>query len=428
MADYIPFVNSQGDAHILRQHYADASSCRVSLDAIRRVRSLIPRAVGLWIDPAVDAYHHILSNQWPVDVRTESSTHIAENWPQDEEGKKKKEWKFKLWQRWNRQFKSFPNYRLLTCDGSWKKTHEADLNTFVAVILDECLTFEPRWITIPQLPLGKGRSRVNKRLAQAAGVWRKHKSRDLDTGLILPLIVTTAVTLNTKPSRDKTVRLACECYTLANADGVWAVDTSLNDQARNEQFPARYEKLIAFHEGIRQSLPARATKVGGPYWGINLVLWARGLCDFPAISLGTSYTYHISCGPTSQGNVRLAIPPLRRWTIANADLAAWLDAALEKLNQEDAAYNELSRLRQRLATLSTKNIASNQVARFYKEWFAKIQSVSPQGRALALYQDLSSAFVLGRQLPQLPKAALPGAPRKVLEPGEVAKQLMLHCL
>jgi len=428
MADYIPFVNSESDCAALKKHYGDARIVRLSLESIDRLKAKLPAHVGLWIDPAVDAYHHIWSNRWPTDIRTHSVTHIKQNWPVDKDGKKEDEWKFKLWQRWQRQFNRFQGYRTLAFDTCWQKKLEHDINAFVAGVLGECLRHNPKWITVPQLPLGKGRSRVNRRLAQATGIWREQESDYRGVRLILPLIMTTTSSLNAKPSRDKILRLACERYTAAKADGVWVVDTSLNDQARNEKFPARYEKLIQFHRNLKRSLPPRATTIGGPYWGVNLVLWARGLCDFPAISLGTTYTYHISGGPTSQGSIRLAIPPLRRWAVANSDLADWLDNALKKLNPSDIAHSQLSRLRRSLTTSPVKSVASNQVARFYKEWFTAICAVSPPGRALALYQDLSSAFVLGRQLPPLPKTALPSAPSKVLEAGKVAEQLMLHCL
>ena len=428
MADYIPFVNSEADSRILRRHYGDARVCRVALSSIDKLKSHIPANIPLWVDPGIDAYHHFWGDaqKWPVDIYSESPGQVTAQWPRDDEGKPRGEWKFKLWQRWKKQFSRFHAYRLLTHDKCWQKKYEEDLNHFVAAVLEACMASDPQWVTIPQLPVGKGRSRVNRRLAEATGIWKQSESRNVR--LILPLIITTASTLAAKPSRDNTLKLAMECRRAAGAHDVWVVDTSLSDQYRNDRFPSRYEKLVDFHEALGKSLLGDSIVVGGPYWGINLVLWARGLCDSPAISLGTTYTYHISCGQPTTGNIRVAIPPLRRWVISNADLADWLDLALDKLSPTDTVYTQLSELRRDFHTLRSKDAAADQVARFFKEWLTKIESVSRTGRALALYQDLSSAFVLGRQLPQLPKAALPGVPRKVLEPGKVAEQLMLHCL
>jgi hypothetical protein len=206
------------------------------------------------------------------------------------------------------------------------------------------------------------------------------------------------------------------------------VDTSLSDQNRNEEFSSRYDTLTEFHAALKKCLPG-AIVVAGPYWGINLVLWARGLCSLPAISLGTPYTYYISCGQARRGSIRLAIPPIRRRVVATEDLRSWLEEALKRLVPGDSVYAEIEQVRKGFAVLSSnKDAAAVQTAKFYREWFHRIQAVVPQGRALALYQDLSSAFIVGRQLPSLPKSSLPDAPAKVLKAEKVAEQLMLRCL
>ncbi len=428
MVDCIPFVNSHDDCKILSKYYADARACRLPLNSMAKLKSEIPSSLALWIDPGVDAYHHMwTANPWPVHIRSESAKDVAKMWPRDEKGDEREAWKFRLWSRWESQFKYFHGYQLLLDEKCWQKKHESDLNMFVAEVLDACLAFKPVWVTVPQLPIGKGRGKINKSLAQAASTWRRQKHEDVR--LILPVIITAVSTLGSKPARDKTLQLARDCYGIAASDGIWVVDNTLNDQARNEKFLARYEMLIDFHEALRRCLPRTMIAIAGPYWGINLVLWARGLCDFPAVSLGTTYTYHVSCGQTVQGTPRLAIPPLRRWVMTNEQLLEWLGTALSKLNPSDSAYEDLAELRRNFSTLSHKAAAADQVARFYRKWLAKIQAIEPEGRALGLYQDLSSAFVLGRKLPSLPKTTLPtGAPAKVLRAGKVAEQLMLHCL
>jgi hypothetical protein len=105
------------------------------------------------------------------------------------------------------------------------------------------------------------------------------------------------------------------------------------------------------------------------------------------------------------------------------ELRNWLEKVLPRLNPTDDAYREFSALRDRFSLVTERDNAKNQVAQFYVRWFEKIASVSAAGRALALYQDLSSAFVLGKQLPPLPKSEAPGQ-----TPSKVAEQLMLNCL
>ena len=428
MADCIPFVNSNDDCRILSRYYADARACRLSLNAVAKLKPHIPPGLALWVDPGVDAYHHMwTANPWPVDIRSVPAKDVARMWPRDEKGGEKDAWKLRLWSRWESQFKSFHSHQLLLDEKCWQKKHESDLNRFVAEVLEACLALKPAWVTVPQLPVGKGRGKINKSLALAASIWRRQKHDN--TQFILPVIITSVSTLGSKPARDKALQSARDCYGTADAGGIWVVDNTLNDQARNEKFSARYEMLIEFHEALRECLPRTMIAIAGPYWGINLVLWARGLCDFPAVSLGTSYTYHVSCGQTTQGTPRLAIPPLRRWVMANEELFKWLDMALTKLNSTDSAYEDLAELQRNFTALSRRAAAADQVARFYRKWIEKIQNIEPKGRALGLYQDLSSAFVLGRQLPPLPKTTLPtSAPAKVLRAGKVAEQLMLHCL
>jgi hypothetical protein len=63
------------------------------------------------------------------------------------------------------------------------------------------------------------------------------------------------------------------------------------------------------------------------------------------------------------------------------------------------------------------------VAKFYMAWLAKLESVPAGGRPLALYQDFSSAYVLGKKLKPLPLEQ-----KEVPDPALIAKQLMVNCL
>jgi hypothetical protein len=424
MQDYIPFVNGQRDCAVLKKHYKDAYACRVSLHSMDKLGLHLPNDVPLWIDAGVDIYHKVRQTDWPVDIATSTIKQISDNWPKIAENKKKEEWKFTALNAWDKQFKKYPSHRVLTEEGCWKKKSEKSLNVFISSILTECLKYGPSWISAPQLPFSSSVGKLNRSLAKAAGAWKTANSPE--TRFILPVVIESLSVLSSKTSRDKVIKLTKECYSHANASGVWVVDTSLKDQSRNEKYSKRYDQLIEFHKILRSALPG-ATIIGGPYWGINMVLWARGLCDFPAISLGTAYTYYIPWAPPQSGSSRIAIPPLRRWTQKNTDLKKWLNEAINRLSQTDTAYAEFQQLLKDYSALNVRDAAIDQVARFQKEWYQKIATLPQDGRAMGLYQDLSSAFVLGRQLPNLPKTALPKASAKILESGVVAEQLMLRC-
>ncbi len=409
MADYIPFVNSTPDCSILKKYYQDAQAVRVSLDNIARVKSAIPPQVPLWLDPAVDAYHLIRTGTWPKDTA------------------KWNDWQKGTWRNWERCFKSIVHYEVLLKEKPWVKKHHDETDSFVTALLNKCLEYRPKWISVPQLPLSKGVTQTNRRLAEATGQWKNEISDD--TELILPLIIIDSHVLSTPSSRNAVAKTTVESFRNAQAEGVWVVDTCLSDQQRNKRFPERYENLIEFHSILREQLPKGAVIVAGPYWGANILLWAKGLCTSPAISLGTAYTYYISCGRPFPGSIRLAIPPIRRWVLQKQELTSWLNEAMDKLSPVDTAHKELLELRNNMAALHDRKSATDQVSRFYRTWLDRIHTVAHEGRALALYQDLSSAYVTGKQIPPLPKEVLStNAPAIIRRPEAVAKQLMLYCL
>jgi len=154
---------------------------------------------------------------------------------------------------------------------------------------------------------------------------------------------------------------------------------------------------------------------------MNMILWVRGLVRYPAIGLGNSYQYHLPGGVLKPGKTRIAIPPLRRWAVASPPLESWLKQAVKRLPKDDVAHSQLSEIVRTFGHLSLDG--RMQVATFYKEWFDRISAVSAPGRALALYQDLSSAYVIGKRLPDLPRDE--GTARK---PWQVPKQFMVNCL
>jgi hypothetical protein len=182
--------------------------------------------------------------------------------------------------------------------------------------------------------------------------------------------------------------------------------------------------MVAFHQELRGVLPKSVFVVAGPYWALNVVLWARGLAEYTAIGVGSGFQYYVPGGPLSQGKNRVVVPPLRRQAIASSDLTAWVTQAEAAVVQGSPTAKELADLRRSLPQLiPDKELAKRQIAIWYKNWIERLEQAPPAGRALALYQDLSAAYVAGREIQlRLPRA------EKVTRPERVAQQLMMSCL
>lgn len=395
MPNYIPFVNTDSDVTILNSYYSEAKIIHVTLEKIDDIKRNLPSHIELWLDAGVDGYeHHIKQPKKPI-----------------------------------------PLY-LATCDNSndiFEAAHLARPNQeivdkFVASTLNKCIKYNPHWLTIPQLPVldSNERNKINFSLAKATLTWKLNKK--FKGSLLLPLIFThkQQVMLKThwKPRADATIK----SFQAAQADGIWIVDKSLSDQNAEKSFVSRFPSLIALHKYIKDK--TRAFLIAGPYWGLNLVLWARGIIDYPAIGLGTGYQYHLPAGMLRRGKTRIALPPLRRCVVAESGLNDWLDTAVQQISTTDPAFNQFEQakaeLKQCLKDIDkgvVAMVAKNQVAKFYKKWIENISRIDPQGRSLALYQDLSSAFVLGRHLNTLPAKC-----GKARRPEKIAEYLMLNCL
>lgn len=392
MADHIPFVNGIADCRTFAAHYHDSCMVRIPLEKIKGIKR--PDNVPLWLDPGIDGYEHSLCQRSP-------------------------------WSSWASYIKQFRENMLLATEEGVKNPDKDKLKSFVGSVLDKCKELSPEWITVPQLPITEGNSRnkVNRALARAAYDWKAAKG--FSGEFVLPLIFTHQQQVRIKTNWMSKLQVARKCCTDAQARLVWVVDSSLCDQDGNGTFPKRFAALVNFHEDLRQ-LFQKEKIIAGPYWGMNLVLWARGLSEHPAISLGTGYQYRISGSPPgSRGKrkSRIALAPLRRRAVMSSELKAWMETAISSLNPKYEAYKQLLRLRENAQSLQERNASRRQTAEAYKKWFDGIQQVPPAARALTLYQDLSLAYVLGKQLPPLPKAE--AAARN---PSIVAQQLMLNCL
>jgi len=390
MARYIPFVNTQEDCQLLRQHYLDSTVVRVSLEKIESIAGQLPRQLPLWVDGAVDGYEHHLRKE-------------EEAIPG--------------------YLKSIPEFEVLGHAGAVEKPDGKRVKKFVNALLDKCCQFKPLWLTIPQLPVVDTtvRNKMNSALATAAREWKSQSQ--FDGKLILPLIFTNKNQVCMKTKWRPRMDSALKWYAKAGADGVWAVDSSLSDQKGTGNYRNRFASLVELHEYLRDRLSGGTTIVAGPYWGINLVLWARGLCDHPAICLGTGYQYHISGGFRKRGRTKVAIPPLRRLAVAGPELKIWLDDVLALLDPKGKAYTDFSMLRDNYDSLLAPFASKGQIAKFHRAWIHEIDQIPFAGRSLALYQDLSSAYVLGRQLPTLPPSG-----SFARRPEKVAEYYMLNCL
>ena len=162
--------------------------------------------------------------------------------------------------------------------------------------------------------------------------------------------------------------------------------------------------------------------IGGPYWGLNILMWAKGIITNPGFALGSGFQYYTPGGRVNQPSQRMAIPPLRRWARANLHLEKWLKKSITKVKglPEEKEFEKLLR---KYNNLKMNKEHKKQIAQEYFKWYMRIESIPYAGRAVALYQDLSKAFVLGSQLEDINSES--GTNRK---PEIVARQLMLNCL
>ncbi len=392
MADHIPFITGQDACKLVRKHYPDSEYARVQLDRAGSLVGQLPRSTKLWLDPAVDGLD---------DLDSRRSTAARTN-------------------NWFEFIKNIPGFDQVGNPGFHARPDIKVVKQFVTKLLDLCVQYKPAWITVPQLPkVGDAkRNSINRMLAKATGEWKS--THNFSGRFILPLIFTHQEQVNLKTQRNPQVNQAGRCYHESQADGFWVVEKTLDDESgsktlRNTRVPA----LVSLHQELNDTISSKI-KIAGPYWGMNLLLWARDLVDYPAIGVGNAYQYFLAGGHAKSPAIHLAISPLRR-RVGVARLDTWLNSALNTLGQAHPAHRELQAMQQQLTLLSQEH-ARNQVARFYKLWFELLAATPRPGRSLALFQDLSSAFALGRSLPELPDEGTARRPESVVEP------LMLNCL
>jgi hypothetical protein len=394
MADYIPFVTSESGAGLVKSYYADATIVRVPFERAAAFTASLPTGTKLWIDGCVDGMD---------DIESRRSSPGKPN-------------------SWFDCMKTTSNFEAIGDLDFQKAPVRATVEAFVYSVMNKCHALKATWITVPQLPATDGteRNKINRALALAAGKWRAVTS--FSGRLILPLIVTNQRQINSKTVRNKKVELASRCYQDARADGIWFVDSSLVDDSGSATLrTTRLPGLMAMHEEMNEKISSKI-RIAGPYWGANLVLWAKGLVDHPAIGLGSGYQYFLSGRPGGRlPTVKIALPALRR-RVGLVGLGSWLSTAMGKLGPGHPAFAEFTGIKARLSILSDLGRAKQEVARFYQGWFSAIASAPKAGRSMAMFQDLSAAYALGKALPDLEDAGTARRPECVAEP------LMLSCL
>ncbi len=385
-SQFIPFVSGGGSLARVSHNLPGASIVRTLLSKA----SLKPGGPLLWVDAGFDGIANLEGNS--VD------------------------------ERWQAALKGFKSVDALVDAVSGGRVQQSTVREFVSSLLDACQASGAAWISIPQLPLAENAwvRRVNRALAEAAGEWRA--SGGFSGKLILPLIVHNSKLIKGKTERNAWVELAKQCSERSQANGLWTVDSGLSDESGSARLlRTRIASVLALQEELNDKVDV-PMRVGGPYWGTNLLLWARGLIDYPAIGIGSGYQYLLSGGRTAPPSARIAIPSLKRRVPCSPELWSWMTEAIQVLGQGHPVSRELGSLQRRSTSLTDAEHAKQQVVSFYRDWFNRLAQLPTTGRPMGLFQDLSAAYALGKTLPDLPE----GGPNR--RPESIAEPLMLNCL
>ncbi len=392
MSSYIPFVNYSGEWSAARSLYPSAALYRIAIQSSQKTPSP-PTGLKLWLDASVDA---------------------LDNSP------------FGGNENYKSYFGAFPTSDRIASATFQMRPDPGVVNSFVGAVLNAALVRipNPEWLSVPQLTYVDGveRNKINKLLAGSTQRWKA--KANFKGKLILPIILTNQRQLNRKTERNSKIALATACVEASGADGVWVVDSSLNDQDATGNFETiRFPGVARFHQELIAAIPELKISIAGPYWALNLILWARGLASFAAVGVGKATRYRVPGGLLMRGVTRIAVPPLRRLVTRKPELKAWLSTAAQTVAKSDPSFAEFSSLLRQFPLLADEDTARSQIGKFYGEWIKRLDAMNPQSRSLALFQDFSAAYVLGKSLPDIPSEA--GSARS---PSRIAQQFMGNCL
>ena len=168
-------------------------------------------------------------------------------------------------------------------------------------------------MTIPQLPIvtDSSRNKINAALAKATGKW-KSKHTSFGGKLILPLIFTDQDQVNGKQHAIQRYHWLRNIMRMPRlmVFGLSIKPLPMIAVLRRFEIPVSLE-LMDLHSELNEKIPSRI-RIAGPYWGLNLVLWARGLIDYPAIGVGNSYQYFLA------GSFSKRLQFSRHWTSSSS--------------------------------------------------------------------------------------------------------------
>ena len=384
----VPFVNTATDAHLATLFYGDAEIVRLNLHSFDDLNHLLPSTCDRWLDAGTDGLVH---------------DHLADK-------------KFKA------LVECLPHSAVLRTPQFQLKPVHSKIRDYVDTVLDMCNSKAPAWISIPQLPYADdaGRNKINRCLADCSRTWKQRtRSR---VRLLLPVILSHRQQTLSKTVRNRKVQLASDCYERAAADGYWIVDHTLNDADGSPASEKRIASLVRLQEELEGRMGANVrTRVAGPYWGLGLLLWARGLTEHLGVGLGNAYTYYLPGGYRSASKKRVPLRHLHRLATAHIDLAQWLTTAAEQVATSSASA-EFRNAAKHMQSYMVGDTSRRQIAEFHRNWYDTVANVPAAGRPLALYQNLSSAYVLGKPLDRLPASEV------ARRPESVARLLMMNCL
>ena len=405
VSEYIAVVNGNRDAKMVSKHYSAAAGVRLPLERASKLIPSLPKGINLWIDGGIDALH-----------RTTSMSPSYVN-----------------------HIKGFDQGQALLQDGLAGNCSKTTVSRFVKSILGSCASLEPKWISIPQIPFDTakpaGRKKLNKRFIETTSEWQTNNPRS--EKYMLPVILYQADAANAKMKwRNDIIKYIEWARNNCHVDGIWVVNSALDDERGSQPNQAlRFPGIIALHEELRDTIPKNIRIVAGPYWAMNLVLWARRLVDNPVIGIATGFQYYIPGGETRAPADRVVISPLLRRVKVTDDLRAWLQKSDKTLASVATPASTIGGMGSSFAhaasdfgTLSRQigrlrgEVAHEYVAAFYRAWLERIEKIAPPMRALSLRQEFSEANVVGAILNDLPKG------NQARQAGKLALQFMLSCL
>ena len=258
---------------------------------------------------------------------------------------------------WQAFIKTYPGHDKFEDANFLVRPQKTDVQAFVDRLMNDCIAHKPSRITIPQFPvdLNTPPFKLNRLLAEAAMKWRTTTNKQVE--LILPVVFTHQTQLANKAARNKVLSHIKSCLSRGQFEGLWSVDSSLADQDGAGTFDDRFKCIIKFFEEVREIVGPTKHLTAGPHWGLNLVLWARGLVNHPAIGLGFAFQYHVHGGKSYKPKTRVALAPLRRWATYSSELKQWLTDNIPLTPPGSSAHKALSDLHAKFASYVDQAIA-----------------------------------------------------------------------